>query len=66
MCTRRCTRERTFALVMISAFGSFRNSMISGVIDDQLAAAAQHVHVGLAQDAEAGLGDRLVVAARRR
>ena len=45
MWTRRCTRERTFALVMISSFGSFRNARISGVIDDQLVAAAQHVHV---------------------
>ena len=33
--------------------------MISGVIDDQLVAAAQHVHVGRAQDAEAALRERL-------
>ena len=53
----------TSDLVMMSGAGCIRKARISGVIVTMVATAPQHLHVGLAQDAEAAPRHRLELAA---
>ncbi len=62
MCTRRCTRERTFALVMISGSRLAQELHDLRRDRDEFGAAAQHMHVGRTQDAETALRHHHIAA----